>query len=84
MQLPGFAGSLGTGVFDHLADAHAARDHGVDVGLRVDAEVEDGAPLPLLGPPDGFFYIITLLDGPGREAVRRGKLRVLGAGDRGL
>src|SRR5215213_514283 len=66
------AGS-GTVFLDHLVDGHARRDHGVHVGLRVDVEVEHGAPFLLLSPPDGLLDAVALADRTPREAIGGGE-----------
>src|SRR3712207_5212855 len=53
-------GALGVIFLDHLVHAHAARDHGVDVRLRVYVEVKDDAPWLLLRPPNGSLDVIAL------------------------
>src|SRR4028119_620013 len=69
---------------DHLVHAHARRDHGVDVLLGVDVEVQDDAPVLLLCPPHGPFNVVALADGLAGQAVGGGKLLVIGAGYGGL
>src|SRR5918993_3100145 len=53
------AGS-GTVFLDHLINRHAGGDHGVHVGLGVDMEVQESAPLLLLRPLHRFLDIIAL------------------------
>src|SRR5215212_10332095 len=72
------AGS-GTVFLDHLVHRHAGRNHGVHVGLGVDVEVQEGAPLLLLCPLHRFPYIIALANGASREAVGGGELLVVRA-----
>src|SRR5215213_11272143 len=48
------AGS-GTVFLNHLVDRHARWDHGVHIGLRVDVEVQESAPLLLLRPLHRFL-----------------------------
>src|ERR671917_1853787 len=64
---------------DHLVDAHARRDHGVDVLLRVDVEVQDHAPVPLLGPPDRALHVVALAHRAPGQAVGRRELLVVRA-----
>src|SRR5215212_2254 len=71
------AGS-GTVFLDHLVDGHARRDHGVDVRLGVDVEVEDSAAFLLLRPPDGRLDVVPLADGAPGEAVGCCELLVVG------
>src|SRR5215213_6700136 len=66
------AGS-GTVFLDHLVDRHARWDHGVHVRLRVDVEVEEGAPFLLVRPPDSVHDAVSLADGASREAVSGGE-----------
>src|SRR5215208_5943653 len=73
------AGS-GTVFLDHLVDGHARRDHGVHVGLRVDVEVEHGAPFLLLSPPDGLLDAVALADRTPREAIGGGESFVVWPG----
>src|SRR4028119_1212389 len=54
---------------DHLVHAHARRDHGIDVLLRVDVEVQDNAPVLLLGPPHSPLDVVALADGLAGQAV---------------
>src|SRR3712207_7993610 len=81
----GAPGTASGAIFlDHLVHAHAARDHGVDVRLRVYVEVQDGEPRLLLSPPNGFLDVVALAHRLAREPVGGGELLVVGAGDRGL
>src|SRR5215218_10835846 len=75
------AATLGAIFFDHLVHAHAARDHGVHVRLRVYVEVQDGEPRLLLSPTDRRLDVVALPDGPAAQAVRSGELFVVGTGD---
>src|SRR5215204_644875 len=73
------AGS-GTIFLDHLIDRHAGGDHGVDVRLGVDVEVQYSAAFPVLRPPHGRLDIVALADGAPGEPVRGGELLVVGTG----
>src|SRR5215203_1714366 len=66
------AGS-GTVFLDHLVDRHTRWNHGVHVRLRVDVEVEEGAPFLLVRPPDSVHDAVALADGASREAVSGGE-----------
>src|ERR671910_3531493 len=70
----------GTVFLDHLVDGHTRRDHGIDVGLGVDVEVQDGAAFLLLRPPHGRPYVVALADGATGEPVGGGELLVVGPG----
>src|ERR687893_1205578 len=70
----------GTVFFDHLVDGHACWDHGVDVRLGVDVEVQDSAAILLLGPPHGRFDVVALPDGASGEPVGGGELLVVRPG----
>src|ERR687890_2497779 len=71
------AGS-GTVFFDHLVDGHARGDHGVDVRLGVDVEVQDGAAFLLLRPSNRCLDIVVLTDGAPGDPVGGGELLVVG------
>src|SRR5215211_7372433 len=73
------AGS-GTVFLDHLVDGHARRDHGVDVRLGVDVEVQDRAAFLLLRPPHGRPDVVALADGAPGETVGGGELLVVWPG----
>src|SRR5215213_8647544 len=73
------AGS-GTVFLDHLVDGHARGDHGVDISLGVDVEVQDGAAFLLLRPPHGRLDVVALADGAPGEPVGGGKLLVVRPG----
>src|SRR5215208_1956505 len=73
------AGS-GTVFFDHLVDGHARGDHGVDVRLGVDVEVQYGAAFLLLRPPHGRLDVVALADGAPGEPVGGGELLVVRPG----
>src|SRR5688500_19016611 len=73
------AGS-GTVFLDHLVDGHARWDHGVDVRLGVDVEVQYGAAFLLLSPSNRCFYVVALPDGAAGEPVGGGELLVVGTG----
>src|SRR5918997_1184595 len=64
---------------DHLVDAHAGRDHGVDVLLRVYVEVQDHAPVLALGPPDRALHVVALAHRAAGQAVGRRELLVVRA-----
>src|SRR5215212_903717 len=70
------AGS-GTVFLDHLVDGHARWDHGVDVRLGVDVEVQDRAAFPLLRPPHRRLDVVALADGAPCEPVGGGELLVV-------
>src|SRR5215204_171232 len=70
------AGS-GTIFLDHLIDRHAGGDHGVDVRLGVDVEVQYSATFPVLRPPHGRLDIVALADGAPGEPVGGGELLVV-------
>src|ERR671917_2084392 len=70
----------GTVFFDHLVDGHARGDHGVDVRLGVDVEVQDGATLLLLGPSNRRPHVVALADGAPGEPVGGGELLVVWPG----
>src|SRR5215210_5359875 len=67
----------GTVFLDHLVDGHARWDHGVDVRLGVDVEVEDGAAFLLLRPPHGSLDVVALTNGTPCEPVGCGELLVV-------
>src|SRR4028119_271421 len=69
---------------DHLVDAHARRDHGVDVLLGVDVEVQDHAPVLLLGPPHGPLDVVALAHRAPGQPVGGGELLVVWTGYGGL
>src|ERR687897_1725698 len=71
------AGS-GTVFFDHLVDGHTRGDHGVDVRLGVDVEVQDGAAFLLLGPLNRCLDVVVLADGAPGDPVGSGELLVVG------
>src|SRR4028118_54635 len=60
---------------DHLVDAHARGYHRVDVLLGVDVEVQDHAPILLLGPPHGPLDVVALAHRAPGEAGGGGALR---------
>src|ERR687893_170533 len=62
--------------FDHLVDAHARGDHRVDVSLRVDMEVQDGAAFLSLRPPHRPLHVVTLADRAEVAVVEDGDLYV--------
>src|SRR5215208_7914921 len=70
----------GTVFLDHLVDGHARWDHGVDVRLGVDVEVQDGATFPLLRPPHGRLDVVALADGAPGEPVGGRELLVVRTG----
>src|SRR3712207_6746601 len=71
---------LGAIFLDHLVHAHAARDHGVHVSLRVYVEVQDDATRLLLCPMDRRLDVVALAHRPAAQAVRGGELLVVRAG----
>src|SRR5215213_7353434 len=73
------AGS-GTVFLDHLVDGHARGDHGVDISIGVDVEVQDGAAFLLLRQPYGRFDVVALADGAPGEPVGGVKLLVVRPG----
>src|SRR5215204_1025807 len=73
------AGS-GTIFFDHLVDGHPRWDHGVDIRLGVDVEVQDGAAILFLGPLHGRPDVVALADGAPGETVGGGELLVVWPG----
>src|SRR5829696_2980699 len=73
------AGS-GTIFFDHLVDGHPRWDHGVDIRLGVDVEVQDGAAILFLGPLHGRPDVVALADGAPCEPVGGGELLVVRPG----
>src|SRR5215203_7542483 len=74
----------GTVFLDHLVDGHARWDHGVDVRLGVDVEVQDSAAFLLLRPPHGRFDVVALPDGASSDPVGGGELLVVRPGYGGL
>src|SRR5918992_1428576 len=70
--------TLGTIFLDHLVHAHAARDHGVHVGLRVYVEVQDDTTRLLLSPPHHRLDVVALAHRLAAQAVRSGELLVVG------
>src|SRR5918994_3985514 len=73
------AGS-GTVFFDHLVDGHTRGDHGVDVRLGVDVEIQDGAAFLLLRPSNRCLDVVALADGAPGEPVGGGELLVVWPG----
>src|SRR3712207_6397709 len=76
--------ALGAIVLDHLVHAHAARDHGVHVGLRVYVEVQDDATRLLLSPAHHRLDVVALAHRLSAQAVSGGESLVVRAGYRGL
>src|SRR4051812_23423481 len=74
----------GAAFLDHLVHAHAARDHGIHVRLRIDVEVQDRRPRLLLCPPDSLLHVVTLAHGLAAQAVSGGEPLVVGACNGGL
>src|SRR5215204_1730228 len=70
----------GTVFLDHLVDGHARWDHGVDVRLGIDVEVQDGATFLLLSPSNRCLDVVALPDGATGEPVGGGELLVVGPG----
>src|SRR5215210_5138125 len=70
----------GTVFFDHLVDGHARGEHGVDVRLGVDVEVQDGATFLLLSPLNRCLDVVAFADGAPGEPVGGGELLVVGPG----
>src|SRR5215211_7253569 len=70
----------GTVFLDHLVDGHARWDHGVDVCLGVDVEVQDGAAFLLLRPLNRCLDVVAFADGAPGEPVGGGELLVVGPG----
>src|ERR687893_590201 len=70
----------GTVFFDHLVDGHTRGDHGVDVRLGVDVEIQDGAAFLLLRPSNRCLDVVALADGAPGEPVGGGELLVVWPG----
>src|SRR5215213_5750907 len=68
----------GTVFLDHLVDGHARWNHGVDVRLGVDVEVQNGATFLLLRPSNRCLDVVALADGAPGEPVGGGELLVVG------
>src|ERR687894_849950 len=76
--------TLGAIFLDHLVHAHAARDHGVHVGLRVYVEVQDDATRLLLSPAHHRLDVVALAHRLAAQAVSGGETLVVGPCYRGL
>src|SRR5215208_5997495 len=70
----------GTVFLDHLVDGHARWDHGVDVRLGVDVEIQESAAFLFLRPPHGRPDVVSLSDGAPGQPVGGGELLVVGPG----
>src|SRR5450756_1047105 len=67
--------------FDHVGDGGTRRDHGIDIGLGLDDEIDDDRAIGLHGFAHGCLHICAPRDLHTGQAVGIGQFDVIGSGN---